>query len=90
MKEYADKLKTITSDFQQLKHLQYLDAALESGGKFWYRSPNSVRWEYTRPCKYILILNNGKLKVISDNSNTEVDMKGNAIFDQVNNIMMLR
>jgi outer membrane lipoprotein-sorting protein len=88
MKEYASRLTSIKSDFVQEKHLQYLDAALESGGKFWYQAPNRVRWEYTKPYKYILVLNNGKLKMISESSKTELDMKGNAIFEQVNNIMI--
>jgi outer membrane lipoprotein-sorting protein len=88
MKEYAAKLTCIKSNFVQEKHLQYLDAALESEGKFWFKTPNKVRWEYTKPYKYILVLNNGKLKMISENSKTELDMKGNAIFEQVNNIMI--
>jgi len=88
MKDYASKLTCIKSNFVQEKHLQYLDAALESEGKFWYKTPNKVRWEYTKPYKYILVLNNGKLKMISESSKTELDMKGNAIFEQVNNIMI--
>jgi outer membrane lipoprotein-sorting protein len=88
MKDYASKLSTIQSGFVQVKHLQYLDAALESSGKFWYRTPDKVRWEYTKPYKYILVLNSGKLKMISESSKTELDMKGNAIFEQINNIMI--
>jgi outer membrane lipoprotein-sorting protein len=88
LKEYAAKLTSIHADFRQEKHLEYLDVALESGGKFWFQSPDKVRWEYNQPYNYILILNSGKLKMISDKSNNEVDMKGNAVFEQVNNLMV--
>jgi outer membrane lipoprotein-sorting protein len=88
LKDYAAKLNSIQSDFKQEKHLEYLDAALESGGKFWFQSPDKVRWEYNQPYNYILILNSGKLKMISNKSNNEIDMKGNAIFEQVNNLMV--
>jgi outer membrane lipoprotein-sorting protein len=88
LKEYAAKQKSIHADFTQEKHLEYLDVALESGGKFWFQSPDKVRWEYNQPYSYILILNSGKLKMISDKSNNEIDMKGNAVFEQVNNLMV--
>jgi outer membrane lipoprotein-sorting protein len=88
LKEYAAKLKSIKCDFKQEKHLEYLDVALESGGKFWFVSPDKVRWEYDKPFNYILILSSGKLKMISDKSNNEIDMKGNAVFEQVNNLMI--
>jgi outer membrane lipoprotein-sorting protein len=88
LKEYAAKLKSVQSTFKQEKHLEYLDVALESGGKFWFQSPDKVRWEYEQPYNYILILNSGKLKMISDKSNNEIDMKGNAVFEQVNNLMV--
>jgi outer membrane lipoprotein-sorting protein len=88
LKDYAAKLKSIQADFKQEKHLEYLDVALESGGKFWFESPDKVRWEYNKPYNYILILNSGKLKMISSKSNNEIDMKGNAVFEQVNNLMV--
>jgi outer membrane lipoprotein-sorting protein len=43
LKDYASKLKSIQSDFRQEKHLEYLDVALESGGKFWFAAPDKVR-----------------------------------------------
>jgi outer membrane lipoprotein-sorting protein len=88
LKVYATNLKTINSNFIQEKHLQYLDTELESGGVFWFKEPDKVRWEYTQPFKYILVLNNGKVTMKSEDSNNEFNMKGNAIFDQVNNLII--
>jgi len=88
LKDYSAKLKSIQSDFKQEKHLEYLDVALQSGGKFWFETPDKVRWEYNQPYNYILVLNSGKLKLISNKSNNEIDMKGNAVFEQVNNLMV--
>lgn len=88
LKKYASEVKSIQSDFNQEKHLEYLDVALQSLGKFWFKSPDKVCWDYRQPYTYTMILNNGKLKMISENTNVEMDMKGNAIFEEVNNLML--
>lgn len=88
LEKYATEVKSIQSDFKQEKHLEYLDVALQSGGKFWFKSPDKVSWVYSQPYNYTMILNSGKLMMISDKSNIEMDMKGNAIFEQVNNLML--
>jgi len=88
LKKYAAEIKTIQSDFKQEKHLEYLDVALQSNGKFRFKSPDKVAWVYNQPYSYTMILNSGKLRMISDNSNVEMDMKGNAIFEQVNSLML--
>ena len=88
LQKYAAEVKSIQSDFKQEKHLEYLDVALQSSGKFWFKSPDKVAWVYNQPYNYTMILNSGKLRMISDKSNVEMDMKGNAIFEQVNNLML--
>jgi outer membrane lipoprotein carrier protein len=88
LNKYAAEVTSIQSDFNQEKHLEYLDVALQSGGKFWFKSPDKVSWVYNQPYNYTMILNSGKLRMISDKSNMEMDMKGNAVFEQVNSLML--
>jgi outer membrane lipoprotein carrier protein len=88
LQKYAAEVKSIQSDFKQEKHMEYLDVALQSSGKFWFKNPDKVAWVYNQPFNYTMILNSGKLRMISDKSNLEMDMKGNAIFEQVNNLML--
>jgi len=42
--------------------MKILARPLVSQGKFLFKSPNSLRWEYTRPLKSILVLHNGKTR----------------------------
>ena len=51
---------TITCDFTQEKHLEYLDETIISKGKFWFKKENRLRWEYMTPFKYLILLTNGK------------------------------
>ncbi len=80
--------KSIRSDFSQEKYMQYLDITLKSSGKFWYEAPDKVRWEYQEPFGYKVIINSGKLSLISDDSENQFEMNRSALFEQVNKLMM--
>jgi outer membrane lipoprotein carrier protein len=51
-------------------------------------SPDKVRWEYREPYKYIIILNEGKLNLKSESNENEIDMRSNAIFGEINALMI--
>jgi outer membrane lipoprotein-sorting protein len=62
IKTASAKLKTMQADFVQDKNLTFLDEIIQSKGRFVFRSPNSVRWEYTEPYYYLIIIDNGSSK----------------------------
>ncbi|MBN1599205.1 MAG: outer membrane lipoprotein carrier protein LolA [Bacteroidales bacterium] len=88
LNKFTSDLQTIQAEFTQEKHLQYLETGLKSKGMFWFKSPNSVRWEYHAPYEYILLLNDGKLKMISESSSNEFDTRNNEMFKQVNDMIL--
>lgn len=47
---------SITADFTQKKNLRILARPLVSTGKFYYRSPGDLRWEYSSPLRNILLV----------------------------------
>ena len=49
LKKEAEKIQTISSKFIQKKHLAMFEKTLRSQGKFYYQSPDCLRWEYTSP-----------------------------------------
>lgn len=49
LKKEAEKIQTISSKFIQKKHLAMFERTLRSQGKFYYQSPDCLRWEYTSP-----------------------------------------
>jgi outer membrane lipoprotein-sorting protein len=49
------RITTITADFVQKKSMKILSKPLVSEGKFYYATPDSIRWEYTRPLKSVVL-----------------------------------
>ncbi len=84
----AKSLNSIQSDFHQEKYMDFLDVTLISKGKFWFQKENSLRWQYTEPYNYIVIVDDGVVKISDDGKNQEFQVKGNKIFEQVNNIIV--
>jgi len=58
----AGNVNAISADFVQEKHLPILAKPLVSNGRFVYRRPDSLRWEYFSPVKSILLMIDGKAR----------------------------
>jgi len=56
------RISTITADFVQKKSMKILSKPLVSEGKFYYAAPDSIRWEYSKPLKSVVISNKGSTK----------------------------
>jgi outer membrane lipoprotein-sorting protein len=82
------KINSIKSDFIQEKHLEFLNDTIITKGKFWFQKENLLRWEYTSPFKYIIVINNGKFIVKDDDKVSEFDINSNKAFQQVNNLII--
>lgn len=48
--------KTIESEFIQVRSMGMLTDKVASKGYFWFKKPNCIRWEYTSPYSYLIIL----------------------------------
>jgi outer membrane lipoprotein-sorting protein len=87
LNEVSKSTTTIQSDFTQEKFLTVLSDKIESSGKFYFKKENQLRWEYTSPFKYIIILNNDKIAIQDDNKTKQYDIGSNKAFREINNIM---
>ncbi len=84
---YGNNLLSLTCDFIQEKHLEYLSSSIISEGKLWYKKENMVRWEYVKPFKYIVIKNQNKITFIDENRKQEYNKKPNKAFQFLNDIL---
>ncbi|MFO8047875.1 MAG: outer membrane lipoprotein carrier protein LolA, partial [Desulfosudaceae bacterium] len=57
LKDKAEAIHSIEADFIQEKHLEILNEPLISEGKFYFAAPRSLRWEYQKPVRSILLMN---------------------------------
>ncbi len=52
-------VKTLTADFEQLRTSHLLAEPSRSTGRFYYRAPESVRWDYTSPREMTVLITAG-------------------------------
>lgn len=58
----SSRISTISADFVQKKFMKILSKPLVSEGKFYYIAPDSIRWEYSKPIKSVVISDKGNTK----------------------------
>lgn len=51
IQKQAKPIESISSKFMQTKHLSIMDKVLNSKGRFYFRQPDCLRWEYISPYK---------------------------------------
>lgn len=82
-------INTIVSDFIQEKHLAFIDEKIVSKGKFWLKDVNSIRWEYSEPFKYIIVIHEGTFKSLDDKGrSTSYRVDANPVFKEVNDLIV--
>jgi outer membrane lipoprotein-sorting protein len=82
--QMSDTTKTISCDFVQEKYLVVLSQKIISKGHFWYKRENNIRWEYTTPYKYLIIINNNHLLTGDDKNQNKYDLNANKMLQAVN------
>ena len=86
--EASKSITSIASDFVQEKHLEYLSVVIESKGKFWFKKPAILRWEYSEPFKYIVLINDGKITILDEDQKNEFDINSSQVFQELNEIIV--
>lgn len=87
LNEISKSINTIQSEFIQEKHLTVLSDKIVSSGKFFFKKENQLRWEYTSPFKYLIILSNDKVYIKDESKTNQYDIGSNKVFMEINNIM---
>ncbi len=88
MTEASANTNTIISDFEQLKHLSFLEEDVESRGTFFFQKENKLRWEYTNPFFYLIIFNKDTVMIRDENKTNVYDAASGKMFRQINEIML--
>jgi outer membrane lipoprotein-sorting protein len=65
----AGKITSIQADFIQEKHMAILVKPLTAAGHFVYKAPDSLRWEYTRPVRSLLLMHGGTARRFTQTEN---------------------
>lgn len=87
VKALSNNTETITSDFIQYKHLDFLSNDIKSEGKLAFKSPDMVKWEYVKPFAYSVLFKDEKLFINDNGNKSDMDMGSNKIFKQLNQLI---
>ena len=83
-----ENIFTIQSDFTQTKHLSFLDEDVISEGRFYFRKINQLRWEYSDPFYYLIIFNDDKIYIKTDETKPFSTTSSNIMTSQINELMV--
>ena len=84
VKSVASKTKTISSDFVQYKHMEFLSDDIKTSGVMQFKDPNLVKWSYTLPFQYSIIFKEGKLLINDEGKKSDVNIGSNQLFKKLN------
>lgn len=87
LKAYTSDLATIESDFIQQKYMSILTEPVASKGYFAYKNGVMIRWEYTEPFSYLIIINNGRMFIKDDEKKNSFDLTASESFNKLNTIL---
>ena len=88
LSETTKTTMTLESKFIQEKNLSVISEKITSHGSFFFKQENKLRWEYTDPFGYLIIINADKIFVKDENKESHFDASSNKVFSEINSIMV--
>jgi outer membrane lipoprotein-sorting protein len=86
--ETTQATNTIESKFIQEKNLSVISEKIITRGKFYFKKENKLRWEYTDPFRYLIIMNGDKVLIRDEKKENRFDAASNKVFTEINSIMV--
>ena len=85
--EVATSVKSIESDFTQIKHMDIFNEDIKSEGRFYYKSDDKICLDYTKPNKYLIVINGEKIKTVSDGKKNVMNLKSNKVMKEMRSML---
>lgn len=80
-------IKTLQSDFSQVKKMDFLDKNIVTYGKMTLKSPNMLSWKYTKPYQYSIVFKENKIFINDQGKKSTVDAKSKT-FEKINKLIV--
>ena len=84
----AASMKCMQCSFTQQKTMAMLSEPSVSEGLMSYNSPDKMRWEYTSPYSFALVVDGEKITHIADGKEEVLDAKSGRMYQGIVNIIM--
>ena len=76
------------SRFIQEKELSVISEKITSKGNFCFKAENQLRWEYTDPYQYLIVIDGEKIFIKDENRESKFNTGSNKLFSEINTIMV--
>ena len=86
--EATRKTQTIEANFIQEKNLSVLSEKIITKGRFLFKKEKKLRWEYTEPFHFLIILNNGIMFIQDEDKKNKIDIRNNKMLAEINSIII--
>lgn len=84
----AGDMKTMQGDFIQVKELSFMDEKVMSEGKMYYKKTDKIRWEYTKPYKYVFSMDGRQVRMTSGDKTSRVPVGSSRMFGEISKVMV--
>ena len=84
----SKKIKSISTDFVQYKHMDFLSKDIETSGRMIFKAPNLLQWQYRKPYNYSIIFKNGKILINDEGKKSSVDVGNSKMFTKINKLIV--
>ncbi len=83
----TQNIKSIVTDFTQFKHMEFLSNDIETSGKMYFKAPNMLNWQYTKPYSYSIVFKNNKVYINDQGKKSSFDAN-NKMFEKINKLIV--
>lgn len=84
----SKKIKSLSTDFVQYKHMDFLAKDIETSGKMFFKEPNLLQWQYKKPYNYSIVFKNGKILINDEGKKSAMDVGSSKIFAKLNKLIV--
>lgn len=88
IREVAQKTKTISCDFVQEKEMSMISEKIVSRGQFYLKKEKMLRWEYSQPFSYVIIIHGDEISIRDENKVSQFSMQSNKVFAEINRVIL--
>jgi outer membrane lipoprotein-sorting protein len=83
----AGEMNTMRGDFVQVRELSFMDDKVVSEGRVAFKKMNRIRWEYTKPFKYVFSMDGQHVRITSGDKTDKAPVRSNKLFGEIGKVM---
>lgn len=87
LQQETKRIKSIKSDFKQIKYLDVFQEKLNSKGQFYYLKDDKIRFDYQSPVAYQMIINGQQLSTISRGKKSTTHLGSNPMMKEMRSMI---